>query len=94
MEPAFIMEGLNLQYRYDLNIAENMTKAVQEYREWRDLKPMRLLIHGPPIVGKTKLAVKLSGKYNLHYINVTKMIEETKANLVKIYKCTSQILIR
>ncbi|XP_050295556.1 adenylate kinase 7-like isoform X2 [Anthonomus grandis grandis] len=41
------------------------------------LKPLKLMIHGPPAVGKTEIARRICKMYGAHYVSVKTMIEET-----------------
>lgn len=41
------------------------------------LKPLKLVIHGPPASGKTQVAQRLCRRYGAHYISVKTMIDET-----------------
>lgn len=82
MEPTFISEELEIEWESDFNLAKNMPKVVREFRTARNLQPFRIVLHGPPAVGKTRLAEKLCKYYGCHYVSVKTMIEETIADLV------------
>lgn len=47
-----------------------------------EMKPLKLVIHGPPASGKTKLAERLCQRYGAHYVSVKTMIQETLDELV------------
>lgn len=86
MEPGFITEELELEWQSELNLAQNMKNIVAEFKNELNLQPIRIIIHGPPAVGKTRLAKKLCEYYGCHYVSVKTMIEEILQNLVKPYK--------
>ncbi|XP_063919544.1 adenylate kinase 7-like [Zophobas morio] len=76
MEPVFIVENLQLQWQSDLNIAENMNQVVREFKTTRNLKPVKIVIHGPPGCGKTKLAKQLCEYYNCKYVSIATMLDD------------------
>lgn len=82
MEPGYIVEHLALQWQSELNLADNMKNIVEEFKTERNLLPVHMIIHGPPAVGKTRLARKLCEFYGSHYVSVKTMIEETITDLV------------
>ncbi|XP_060536666.1 adenylate kinase 7-like [Cylas formicarius] len=49
----------------------------------RELKPLKAIIHGPPLSGKTVIAKRISARYGAHYVSVKSMIEETLNELWK-----------
>lgn len=82
MEPGYIVEQLALQWQNELNLADNMKNIVEEFKNERNLLPIHVIIHGPPAIGKTRLAKKLCDYYGGHYVSVKVMIEETINELV------------
>lgn len=50
----------------------------------QSLKPLKVIIHGPPAAGKTRLAVRLQRRYGAHYVSVKTMIDEILSELVMI----------
>ena len=83
MAPSFIDEGLALPWKYEINLAENMPEIVKEFRKTRNLYPIRIVLHGPPYVGKTTLAKALCKKYGFHHVTVNTMIGDTVEQLVR-----------
>ncbi|XP_022909711.1 adenylate kinase 7-like [Onthophagus taurus] len=81
MEPGFIAEDMELEWKNEMNLAENMAAIVNEYKTSRKLVPIKILIHGPPAVGKTTLAEKLSEKYNVVHLTAKKVIDMTLKDL-------------
>lgn len=82
MEPGYIVESLALRWQNELSLADNMKNIVEEFKMERNLLPIHIIIHGPPSVGKTRLAKKLCDYYGSHYVSVKTMIEETISDLV------------
>ncbi|XP_056632232.1 adenylate kinase 7-like [Diorhabda sublineata] len=46
-----------------------------------ELKPLKLVLYGPPASGKTTLAERICRRYGAHYISVKTMIDETLEEL-------------
>lgn len=86
MEPGYIVEQLALQFESDLNFRDNMSNIVEQFKNERNLLPIHIIIHGPPAVGKTRLAKQLCDYYGGHYVSIKTMIEETIADLVCFQK--------
>lgn len=81
MEPDYIINELGVDFKSELNFTENIETIVEEYKKSRHLRPIRILLHGPPASGKTLIAQKLAEHYNLHYVSVKTLIDETIENL-------------
>lgn len=45
------------------------------------MQPIRIILHGPPAAGKTLLAKQLCEKYDLTYLHVKNVIEDTVTEL-------------
>ncbi|XP_072376656.1 adenylate kinase 7-like [Diabrotica undecimpunctata] len=59
----------------------------------KQLKPLKLIIYGPPASGKTKLAERICRRYGAHYISVKTMIDETLEDLkARITKETEKLI--
>ncbi|KAL3289002.1 hypothetical protein HHI36_003445 [Cryptolaemus montrouzieri] len=89
MEPEFIIETLNIDWSSEMNLVENIEDIVDEFKVARNLHPLKILIHGPPCCGKTKLAHLLAQKYNLRYISVKSILDSMENQLAACAK-TSQ----
>mmetsp|Transcript_20165 Transcript_20165/g.48762 ORF Transcript_20165/g.48762 Transcript_20165/m.48762 type:complete len:723 (+) Transcript_20165:88-2256(+) len=67
-------------------LVANIEKVVEEYREWRNLQPVRVLFYGPPGTdwfpgadGRLYLAKDFAQEYQVTYIDPKGLIEEYKA---------------
>jgi len=47
-----------------------------EFNLYRDLKPVKIWITGPPAVGKTYFSRKLVNEYNISHVNIPNLVEE------------------
>ncbi|KAF5274111.1 hypothetical protein FQR65_LT04509 [Abscondita terminalis] len=81
MEPASILDRLEIEWTSDLNFAENIKNVVREFKQSRGFAPLRVIMHGPPAVGKTRIAKQLASYYKAHYLNIKVLIEETVEEL-------------
>jgi adenylate kinase len=57
------------------DFVKGMPKVVREFKRKRNLQPVRIFVHGPPGVGKTTLATRISAAYQIEHINLKKVIE-------------------
>ncbi|XP_052753558.1 adenylate kinase 7-like [Galleria mellonella] len=69
MEPTFIVETMGLQWTSELSFAENIPALIKQFKKERGLKPFKVIIYGPPIVGKTTLSKLICKAYGLIYIS-------------------------
>ena len=59
---------------------------LEEFNKVRGLRPVRVLLNGPPCVGKSFYAAKLAEHYNVPIISrslVTKIMEDENNELMK-----------
>ena len=52
----------------------------KEFMEARGVSPMRILVCGPPLSGRTTLAAKISYRYSIPLISVDSLVAEAKKN--------------
>ena len=62
----------------EFGIPENMSKLLDEFNLYRDLKPAKILILGPPYGGKSTVAKIISEKYNISHLTIDKICEWIK----------------
>ncbi|KND00419.1 uncharacterized protein SPPG_04741 [Spizellomyces punctatus DAOM BR117] len=80
LDPGHIKE-MSFEWKYESGLVENLTQFIQEYKYARGLTPLRIVVHGPPASGKTFYANKIAQHYEIHIINVEKVVEEAIARL-------------
>ncbi|XP_049866241.1 adenylate kinase 7-like [Pectinophora gossypiella] len=81
MEPTFITETMGLQWTSELTFAENVPVLMKQYRKERGLKPFKIIIYGPPIVGKTTVCKQLCEAYGLVYISPDTVAQDIMEDL-------------
>ena len=92
-----IMDFKDRQFKWhcEYGIPENMDKLREEFNLYRNLKPIKILVQGPPCGGKTTLCEFLTNKYKLNNYKInqfcdwaknlnTPLGEETKQELIEI----------
>ncbi|KAJ3391899.1 Adenylate kinase 7 [Lobulomyces angularis] len=80
LEPGHAKE-MSFEWKYESGIIENLGILIQEYKDARGLQPLKIIIHGPPGVGKTPLSIKLAQHYDIHRVDVEKVFTEAMARL-------------
>ncbi|XP_048831321.1 adenylate kinase 7 [Brienomyrus brachyistius] len=83
MEAALLKENFNLHWVSKFGIIDNIDGIVEEYKRARGLLPVRVVILGPPAVGKSSVAERLCKQYKLHHIKLKDAITECIAQLEK-----------
>ncbi|XP_078419446.1 adenylate kinase 7 isoform X2 [Cetorhinus maximus] len=81
MEAFYIKENFNIHWVAESGLVDNIQNLIKEYKQSRTLLPLKIVILGPPAVGKTSVAEKLAKHYKLHHIKIKDVIEEAIANL-------------
>uniref|UniRef100_H3CL18 Uncharacterized protein n=1 Tax=Tetraodon nigroviridis TaxID=99883 RepID=H3CL18_TETNG len=86
MDSVYIRELLAVKWLYESGIVENIERVVEEYRQSRQLLPIRACVLGPPAVGKSTVCEHISQHYKLHHISLKEIISETISQLEYIVK--------
>jgi adenylate kinase family enzyme len=82
------MQSTYLDESHFQSIGDDLTELgkilAAEFYKTRKLGPVKVVIHGPPLAGKTKLSEKLSEYYGAVTIDPTNMLENMKKSLVDL----------
>lgn len=70
------------QVESEPDLVKIVQKTVMAYYDSHSIKPLKILIHGPPSCGKTSLARALACYYALHYINPDEILDDAVMRLV------------
>ncbi|KAM6906142.1 adenylate kinase 7-like [Lycodopsis pacificus] len=84
LDAFIIKDSFRLRWTSEAGMVENMASIAEEYKDTRQLLPIRIFLVGPPAVGKTTIAEKLCSHYQIHHINIKEVIEEKMAQLKEI----------
>ena len=68
-------EERKFQWHCEFGIPENIDKLSEEFNLYRDLKPIKIIISGPPYGGKSTIAKKISEKYKITHFTIDKICE-------------------
>ncbi|KAG8011401.1 Adenylate kinase 7 [Nibea albiflora] len=83
LDAFVIRDSFSLHWTSDTGMVANMESIVEEYKDTRQLIPIRISLVGPPAVGKTTVAEKLCNVYQIHHIKVREVMEDKIAQLVE-----------
>ncbi|XP_077676571.1 adenylate kinase 7 isoform X4 [Eretmochelys imbricata] len=84
MEAVFLKENFNIKWVAQTGLVENIGQVLKEYKQSRELLPVKICVLGPPAVGKSTIAEELCKHYMLHHIKIKDVISEAMENLEKI----------
>lgn len=51
-------------------LLENLSAVIDDFRKSRGLNPLKILVHGPPVSGKSTLARALAEEYEVPHISM------------------------
>ncbi|XP_041951643.1 adenylate kinase 7-like isoform X1 [Alosa sapidissima] len=79
-----VKNTLNVQWVCETGFVENLGRVIAEYKHTRKLLPIKMCLLGPPAVGKSSVAEKLSKVYQIHHINVKAIFDEKIKSLYPV----------
>ncbi|XP_063992217.1 adenylate kinase 7-like [Diachasmimorpha longicaudata] len=78
IEPAFTLDhNLQSERTFDMQVE----RIVDEYRASRNLRPVKIIILGPPAIGKSTVARIISQFYRIPYVSEESLIAEAIRNV-------------
>lgn len=80
LDPGHTKE-MSLEWKYETGLIENVQQLVQEYKDARGLSALRLVIHGPPLSGKTYFAQLIANHFGIHLIDSEQVVKNALARL-------------
>ncbi|XP_020284340.1 adenylate kinase 7-like isoform X2 [Pseudomyrmex gracilis] len=80
VNPVYIND--RIQWHFGLPFQDVIDAVVEEYKSSRGLRPVKIIVLGPPASGKTRIARYLADHYGIHYVHVKTLISDTIQKLV------------
>ncbi|KAJ3015879.1 Adenylate kinase 7 [Thoreauomyces humboldtii] len=68
-------KDMAFQWKFEAGLIENLNTFIDEYKYARGLTSLNIIIHGPPASGKSTLSAKLAEHYEIHCLDVDKVVE-------------------
>ncbi|KAI5631958.1 adenylate kinase 7 [Phthorimaea operculella] len=75
MEPTFLPETLNMDS--DWTFAENVPALMKQFKKERRLRAFKIVVYGPPLVGKTTLSKMIAENYGLMFVSPETIVQDT-----------------
>lgn len=72
-------EPVDFPWHCEKGLTKNIAKVKEEFYKVNNLVPIKILINGPPLSGKTYFGEKLADHYNVPLINLKTLIPEVEA---------------
>ncbi|BFZ12297.1 hypothetical protein BsWGS_15336 [Bradybaena similaris] len=81
MDSTAIRDEMLINWTSEAGFAENIKQVVEEYKQYRNLQPIRVVILGPPASGKSTISQQLCSYYKLHHVTIQDVIDAELAKL-------------
>lgn len=81
LESGAVKDLGNVQWKAPEGIIESIADVIQEYKVARNLLPLKVYVHGPPLSDTEALARDLCATYKLHYVSKESVIADKLASL-------------
>ena len=77
-------EERKFHWHCEFGIPENIDKLNEEFNLYRDLKPIKIIISGPPYGGKSTIAKRISERFKINHFTIDKICEWAKKEKNKL----------
>jgi adenylate kinase len=84
IESAFCQDNFSVDWTAENGMKSIMQLIVEEYRKARGLIPIKIIISGPPGIGKSTVARQLADIYHFHHFDDETMVDTTVELLKEI----------
>ena len=64
----------------EFGIPENINKLRDEFNIYRDLKPIKIIVSGPPYSGKSTISKIISDRYKINHLTIDKICDWAKSD--------------
>lgn len=75
-EPKDPEDIIELDWHCKDGMALNIQKVKEEFEKARNLKPVKVMINGPPCSGKSYFGQQLGEHYNIPHIHMQKLLND------------------
>lgn len=83
IDPVYIID--RIRWNFDMPFRDVIDVVIEEYKAARNLRPVKIIVLGPPASGKTRIARYLADHYGIHYVHVKTLISDTIQKLVSVF---------
>jgi len=76
-----VVKDMNISWIAQTGVVENVQTVIAEYKNTRNLTPLRVCMLGAPAIGKTPYTERLCKHYKLHHVHQQGVIDEAIGRL-------------
>ncbi|XP_060581787.1 adenylate kinase 7-like [Ruditapes philippinarum] len=76
MDAVNVKENMRISWVSEAGMVENIQAIIKEYKDTRNLHPLRVCVLGPPASGKSTVVKQLCEHYKLHHIKIKDVIDQ------------------
>ncbi|XP_011694075.1 PREDICTED: adenylate kinase 7-like [Wasmannia auropunctata] len=80
IDPVYIID--RIRWHFGMPFRDVVNLVIKEYKVVRNLRPVKIVVLGPPASGKTRVARYLAEHYGIHYVHVKTLISDAIQKLI------------
>merc|ERR1719506_3565900 len=84
MEPCSLMQAPEFAWYAKDGLAANVEVVASEFCRWQNLRPVKILLTGPPMSGKSTIAAMLADYYGILHIKMADVIEDGRIKVQSV----------